>query len=213
MGDAEALGEPVQGALAGPGDRQRRDRRHRRARSGSFRGIALIAGGIYLWTTDDGGAGIAAGALIALVGRSHPDRRRLIIQALKGVFGVALYRFASAGELTPGFTAEDMNSAVRRQELGGAGAAAAAGRSSRSRRRPGRPARRSAPGSSTVQAITCTSTACAACDEPARDQRVVDPDRPDAELRRAAADDRRQAGAQEGGAGEDRSGACSVPRE
>ena len=37
----------------------------------------------------------------------------LIIQALKGIFGVALYRFASANELTPGFTEQDMNSAVR----------------------------------------------------------------------------------------------------
>jgi hypothetical protein len=73
----------------------------------------LIALGVYLWTSDDGGAGIAAGALIALVGVIILVAAGLVVQALKGVFGVALYRFASAGELTPGFSAEDMNSAVK----------------------------------------------------------------------------------------------------
>ncbi len=42
------------------------------------------------------------------------------------------------------------------------------------------------------------------------DQRVVDPDRPGAQLRRAAADDRRQAGAQERGAGEVDRGAAAL---
>ena len=37
----------------------------------------------------------------------------LIIQAMRGVFGVALYRFASTGEVTTGFTEADLNSAVR----------------------------------------------------------------------------------------------------
>jgi hypothetical protein len=80
---------------------------------GILPGIALIAGGIYLWSTDDGGAGIAAGALIALVGVLILIVSGLIVQALKGVFGVALYRFASAGEMTPGFTEQDMRSAVK----------------------------------------------------------------------------------------------------
>jgi Family of unknown function (DUF6159) len=73
----------------------------------------LIALGVYLWTSDDGGAGIAAGALIALVGVIILVAAGLVVQALKGVFGVALYRFASAGELSPGFSADDLNSAVR----------------------------------------------------------------------------------------------------
>ena len=51
--------------------------------------------------------GIAGGLSIAMVVAS------LIIQALRGIFGVALYRFASANELTPGFTEQEMNSAVR----------------------------------------------------------------------------------------------------
>ena len=37
----------------------------------------------------------------------------LIIQAMRGVFGVALYRFASTGEVASGFTEADLNSAVR----------------------------------------------------------------------------------------------------
>jgi hypothetical protein len=74
--------------------------------------IALIAGGIYLWSTDEG-AGLAGGALLVIVGALILVASGLIIQALKGVFGVALYRFAAAGELTPGFSAEDMNSAVK----------------------------------------------------------------------------------------------------
>jgi hypothetical protein len=74
--------------------------------------IALIAGGAYLWSTDEG-AGLAGGAVLVIVGVLLLVAAGLIVQALKGVFGVALYRFASAGELTPGFSAEDMNSAVK----------------------------------------------------------------------------------------------------
>jgi hypothetical protein len=74
--------------------------------------IALIAGGVYLWSTDDG-AGLAGGALLVIVGVLILVVAGLIVQALKGIFGVALYRFASAGELTPGFSADDLNSVVK----------------------------------------------------------------------------------------------------
>ena len=74
--------------------------------------IALIAGGVYLWVNDSGG-GMAIGAVLVVVGVLLMVVAGLIIQALKGIFGVALYRFASANELTPGFTEQDMNSAVR----------------------------------------------------------------------------------------------------
>ena len=37
----------------------------------------------------------------------------LIIQAMRGVFGVALYRFAAQGEVTSGFTQADFESAIR----------------------------------------------------------------------------------------------------
>lgn len=74
--------------------------------------IALIAGGAYLWANDSS-SGMAAGAFLVIAGILLMVVAGLIIQALRGIFGVALYRFASAGELTPGFSAEDMNSAVR----------------------------------------------------------------------------------------------------
>ncbi len=74
--------------------------------------IALIAGGAYLWANDSSG-GMAAGAFLVILGVLLMVVAGLIIQALKGIFGVALYRFASANELTPGFTEQDMNSAVR----------------------------------------------------------------------------------------------------
>jgi hypothetical protein len=74
--------------------------------------VALIAGGVYLWSTDEG-AGLAGGALLVILGALILVVSGLIVQALKGVFGVALYRFASAGELSPGFSADDLNSAVK----------------------------------------------------------------------------------------------------
>jgi len=74
--------------------------------------IALIAGGAYLWANDSSG-GMAAGAFLVILGILIMVVAGLIVQALKGIFGVALYRFASANELTPGFTEQDMNSAVR----------------------------------------------------------------------------------------------------
>jgi hypothetical protein len=75
--------------------------------------IALIAGGAYLWASDDGGAGLAGGAFILLLGVILLVVSLLIIQAMRGVFGVALYRFASAGEVTTGFTQADFESAVK----------------------------------------------------------------------------------------------------
>jgi Family of unknown function (DUF6159) len=74
--------------------------------------IALIAVGAYLWVNDKG-AGVAAGAVVIVVGVIGLVISMLIIQAMRGVFGVALYRFASTGEVTTGFTEADLNSAVR----------------------------------------------------------------------------------------------------
>ena len=74
--------------------------------------IGLIALGAYLWVSDSG-AGLAAGAVLIVVGVVLLVVSMLIIQAMKGVFGVALYRFASTGEVASGFTEADLNSAVR----------------------------------------------------------------------------------------------------
>ena len=71
--------------------------------------ILMIGGGAYLWASNDNGAG----AVLVLVGVMLLAVSMLIIQAMRGVFGVALYRFAAEGEVTTGFTQADFESAVR----------------------------------------------------------------------------------------------------
>jgi hypothetical protein len=75
--------------------------------------VGLIALGAYLWASDSGNADVAVGAVLVLIGVVLLVASMLIIQAMKGIFGVALYRFASTGEVTSGFTEADLNSAVR----------------------------------------------------------------------------------------------------
>jgi hypothetical protein len=75
--------------------------------------VGLIALGAYLWASDSGNADVAVGAVLVLIGVILLVASMLIIQAMKGVFGVALYRFTSSGEITSGFTEADLNSAVR----------------------------------------------------------------------------------------------------
>lgn len=75
--------------------------------------ILLIAAGGYLWVSDDGGAGLAGGAVIVLAGVVILAVSMLIVQAMRGIFGVALYRFAAEGEVAEGFTQADLESAVR----------------------------------------------------------------------------------------------------
>jgi len=75
--------------------------------------IALIVGGGYWWAAQDGEAASTAAVALILVGIILLVVSMLIIQAMKGVFGVALYRYATGGELTTGFTQADLESAVR----------------------------------------------------------------------------------------------------
>lgn len=77
---------------------------------GVLPGALLIIAGIALWaTTGVGGAVlIAVGVLILIVAA-------LIQQALATIFGVALYRYTADGEALAAFTAEDMESSVRRK--------------------------------------------------------------------------------------------------
>ncbi len=75
--------------------------------------ILLIALGVLLWMSDDSGGELAAGAAIVVVGAALLAVSMLIIQAMRGVFGVALYRFASTGEVASGFTDAELESAVR----------------------------------------------------------------------------------------------------
>ena len=75
--------------------------------------LLLIALGAYLWISDDGTGGLAAGAAIVVAGAALLAVSALIVQAMRGVFGIALYRFASEGEVTSGFTQAELESAVR----------------------------------------------------------------------------------------------------
>jgi hypothetical protein len=75
--------------------------------------ILLIAGGGYLWANDSGGAGLAGGAVLVAVGALIFVVAMLISQAMRSIFGVALYRYATTGEAPASFTEEELQSAVR----------------------------------------------------------------------------------------------------
>jgi Family of unknown function (DUF6159) len=75
--------------------------------------IAMIVGGGYWWAAQDGEAASTAAVALILVGIILLVVSLLIIQAMKGVFGVALYRYTTGGELTEGFTQAELESAVR----------------------------------------------------------------------------------------------------
>jgi hypothetical protein len=70
--------------------------------------IALIAGGIALWS-----AASFLGAVLVVIGALVLAIAMLISRALSGIFGVALYRYALDGETVGGFTQEDLESAVK----------------------------------------------------------------------------------------------------
>jgi hypothetical protein len=73
----------------------------------------VIAAGVLVWAS----AGFA-GALLVVIGAIGLAISLLISKALSGIFGVALYRYALDGEAVGGFTAEDMESAVKRKKGG-----------------------------------------------------------------------------------------------
>jgi hypothetical protein len=78
--------------------------------------IALIVGGGALWVAGSDPeivAEMAFGAVLVAVGIAALLVSLVILRAMHGVFGVALYRFASDGEVTGGFTAAELESAVR----------------------------------------------------------------------------------------------------
>ncbi|HMJ73958.1 MAG TPA: DUF6159 family protein [Solirubrobacterales bacterium] len=71
---------------------------------------ALIAIGVLVWASAS-----FAGALLVVLGAIGLAIALLISKALSGIFGVALYRYALDGEAVGGFSAEDMESAVKRK--------------------------------------------------------------------------------------------------
>lgn len=71
----------------------------------------LVVAGVMVWAS----AGFV-GALLVVIGVIGFAISALISSALSGIFGVALYRYALDGEAVGGFTAEEMESAVRRKK-------------------------------------------------------------------------------------------------
>ena len=69
---------------------------------------ALIGIGVLLWSSSG-----FVGALLVIVGAIGLAIALLISKALSGIFGVALYRYALDGEAVGGFTAEELESAVK----------------------------------------------------------------------------------------------------
>lgn len=69
---------------------------------------ALIVLGLLVWSSAS-----FLGALLVVIGALVLAVALLISRALNGVFGVALYRYATEGEAVGGFTQEELESAVR----------------------------------------------------------------------------------------------------
>ncbi len=75
--------------------------------------IALCALGVYLWSSNGNGDDVAAGAVLLGLGVILGVISLVVMRALSGIFGVALYRFAADGQPSGGFTADELNSAVK----------------------------------------------------------------------------------------------------
>ena len=73
----------------------------------------LIGIGIAVWSS----AGFV-GALLVIVGAIGLAISLLISKALSGIFGVALYRYATEGQAVGGFTPEELESAVKTKKGG-----------------------------------------------------------------------------------------------
>ncbi|HEX8753381.1 MAG TPA: DUF6159 family protein [Solirubrobacterales bacterium] len=70
--------------------------------------IALVVAGIAVWSSAS-----FLGALLVVIGAILLAVAMLISKALSGIFGVALYRYATNGEVVGGFTSGELESAVR----------------------------------------------------------------------------------------------------
>jgi hypothetical protein len=73
----------------------------------------VIAAGVLVWASAS-----FAGALLVVIGAIGLAISLLISKALNGIFGVALYRYTLDGEAIGGFTAEDLESAVKAKKGG-----------------------------------------------------------------------------------------------
>jgi hypothetical protein len=73
----------------------------------------LIVAGFMIWASAS-----FAGALLLVIGVIGLAISMLVSSALSNIFGVALYRYALDGDAVGGFTAEELNSAVRTKRGG-----------------------------------------------------------------------------------------------
>ncbi|HYI80852.1 MAG TPA: DUF6159 family protein [Thermoleophilaceae bacterium] len=80
---------------------------------GTLPAIGLIVIGLVLWNNDGSGDAIAVGAVVALIGATLLVVTLLIAQALRQIFGIALYRWTADGKAVAGFTEAELNSAVK----------------------------------------------------------------------------------------------------
>lgn len=80
---------------------------------GILPGILLTAVGIALWVSDGNEGEIALGAVLVLVGVVLFTVSAVIAQALRQLFGIALYRYTADGRAVGGFTEQELASAVR----------------------------------------------------------------------------------------------------
>jgi hypothetical protein len=69
-----------------------------------------------LWASNGNGTGIAAGAVLVAVDVMLFVLSAVLMKALQGIFGVALYRFAADGDTTGGFTAAEPESAAKTRQ-------------------------------------------------------------------------------------------------
>ena len=81
--------------------------------AGLLPAAALIVGGLVLWSSSS-----FLGALLVVIGALLVAIALLISKALTGIFGVALYRYALEGEAVGGFTAAELESAVKQKKGG-----------------------------------------------------------------------------------------------
>jgi len=80
---------------------------------GTLPAIALIVLGLALWNDDGSGDSIALGAVVTLIGAVILVITLLVAQALRQIFGIALYRWTADGQVVAGFTEDELASAVR----------------------------------------------------------------------------------------------------
>jgi hypothetical protein len=75
--------------------------------------LLLIVAGVVLWSSAS-----FLGALLVVLGALVLAIAMVVSKALSGIFGVALYRYALDGQAVGGFTAAEMESAVKQKKGG-----------------------------------------------------------------------------------------------